>query len=98
MLVCREASPDRLPIGEKPIILGRAPDCNMVIVHQHVSKRHCAIQRTDEGIIITDLRSTNGTFMKGQRLPADVPTPWPADVTIHIGPFTLSLDTGKPQT
>jgi pSer/pThr/pTyr-binding forkhead associated (FHA) protein len=69
----------------------------MVIAHPHVSKRHCRIQVGEDGVEIVDLRSTNGTHLLNQRLPAHVPVPWKGDDKITIGPFKIMLEdtTGK---
>jgi pSer/pThr/pTyr-binding forkhead associated (FHA) protein len=71
----------------------------MVINHPHVSKRHCRIQWGEDSVEVVDLRSTNGTYLLNQRLPAHVPVPWKGDDKITIGPFTISLEdtTGNQQ-
>jgi serine/threonine protein kinase len=100
-LVCDDATPSRIPlVGERPIVIGRLSDCEMVINHPHVSKRHCRIQVGEGGVEIVDLRSTNGTHLLGQRLPAHVPVPWKGDDKITIGQFTITLEdtTGKQKT
>ncbi len=97
-LVCKDATPDRVPlVGDRPIVIGRLSDCEMVINHPHVSKRHCRIQVGEDGVEIVDLRSTNGTHLLKQRLPAHVPVPWKGDDKITIGQFTIMLEdtTGK---
>ena len=73
-------------------LIGSHPDCDLVVDDPHVSSRHCQLTRTAQGFQLTDLGSTNGTFVNGARLaaPAAVrPTdkitlgysaamPWPA--------------------
>lgn len=100
-LVCEDAEPSRVPlVGDRPIVIGRLSDCEMVIPHPHVSKRHCRIQVGEDGVEIVDLRSTNGTHLLNQRLPAHVPVPWKGDDKITIGEFEITLEdtTGKQQT
>jgi hypothetical protein len=48
--------------------IGRSHECDIVIPERYsrVSKKHCAITRSIDGIEITDLDSTNGTFLRGQ--------------------------------
>jgi eukaryotic-like serine/threonine-protein kinase len=92
-LFCPNAVPSRLPLlGDRPVVIGRSIDCDMVLDHPHVSKNHCRIQLTDNGPEIVDLRSTNGTYLRGQRLPAHVPIPWKDELTITVGPFTVALE------
>ena len=35
-----------------------------------VSRRHVEIRRTPRGVVVTDLGSTNGTFVEGNRITA----------------------------
>jgi len=51
-------------------VLGRALDCDLVIPDRRVSRRHAEIRRQEEGFILRDLDSTNGTWLNGQRLSA----------------------------
>jgi DNA-binding NtrC family response regulator len=45
-----------------PLVVGTSPECDLVVVDPKVSRRHCEIALTDEGIVLRDLRSKNGTF------------------------------------
>lgn len=79
------------PIGTSPILVGR-DGANCTIVYREgtpgVSGRHCSIgwdPHTEE-FLITDLRSTYGTFlMNGQKLQANVPYHCKSGESIYIG-------------
>ena len=43
--------------------IGREPDCDLVIVHHLVSRRHCSIQRRSDKFVLAD-QSSNGTFVR----------------------------------
>lgn len=45
------------------LIVGRAPDCDVRLDDQSVSRQHCALERTGEALMVTDLDSVNGTFV-----------------------------------
>jgi len=45
--------------------LGSAPDCDIVIRDITVSGHHASIRHKDQKFILTDLDSTNGTFLNG---------------------------------
>jgi adenylate cyclase len=49
--------------------IGRHPDNTIQILDRIISKEHAQIQRTPDGrFLLRDLRSLNGTFMKGERI------------------------------
>ncbi|HWN69291.1 MAG TPA: adenylate/guanylate cyclase domain-containing protein [Haliangium sp.] len=49
--------------------IGRHPDNTIQILDRIISKEHAQIQRTPDGrYLLRDLRSLNGTFMKGERI------------------------------
>src|SRR6202142_725513 len=53
----------RYTIGETPIVIGRASDCDIRINDHSVSRRHARLQPGAEGHYAVDLQSTNGTFV-----------------------------------
>lgn len=56
----------RLPRASRPLVIGRAPDCDIVLDAPMVSSRHAAVEPAGDGWIIRDLGSTNGTFVAGR--------------------------------
>lgn len=46
-----------------PLHIGSGAGCDIVIHDSRVSRRHCRIQLTQEGIVIRDLGSKNGTYV-----------------------------------
>ena len=46
--------------------VGRGEDCDLQIPDHSVSRRHVQIDRTERGYSISDLQSTNGTFVNDQ--------------------------------
>jgi pSer/pThr/pTyr-binding forkhead associated (FHA) protein len=54
---------------DKPsMLIGRNPDCDLVIDRPMVSGRHARLARQGEAVLIEDLGSSNGTFVNGQRI------------------------------
>lgn len=51
----------------REITIGRSPTNNIFIRDKNVSRIHCQIVVTAEGVTLTDLQSTNGTFVNEQR-------------------------------
>jgi adenylate cyclase len=65
-IVCRlridHESRERLfTVGDRPIVIGRAPDCDLHIPHESISRQHARIAREDDGWVIRDLGSKNGS-------------------------------------
>lgn len=52
------------------VIVGRAPDCDLVIDHPTVSARHARLGWTAarSQLVLEDLHSANGTFVRGERV------------------------------
>jgi len=53
---------------ETDVLLGRHPDCDIIILDKGVSRRHTRIFRQGNQLIISDENSTNGTFLNDQRI------------------------------
>ncbi len=50
---------------KSPMTLGRESDCEIVIPMRQVSRHHCQISPSPDGIAIEDLGSKNGTYVNG---------------------------------
>jgi MoxR-like ATPase len=59
---------ERVGLSADGTQLGRAADCAAVIPDLQVSSFHCQIQLTESGWVISDLDSSNGTFVNGSRI------------------------------
>ena len=77
-------------IGDRPLVIGRSPDVDVVINDSNVSRRHAEVWRTGEGVAVRDLESTNGTFVNGHRITAVSLSPRD-DVTIGALHFRIEL-------
>ena len=51
-------------------VIGRGSEADIVVDDPGVSRRHLEIRVTPEGVIATDLGSTNGLFVEGHQVPA----------------------------
>jgi diguanylate cyclase (GGDEF)-like protein len=60
----------RYSIEERPLIIGRSPDCDIQLTDDCVSRVHCRVTPANTGIIISDLDSTNGTYIDGDSVTA----------------------------
>ncbi|MCL2723082.1 MAG: DUF4388 domain-containing protein [Polyangiaceae bacterium] len=55
-------------VADKPIVVGRSSDLDMVLVEDMVSRKHARILMQQDQIWIEDLGSTNGTFVNGEKI------------------------------
>jgi len=54
---------------EKSLVtIGRDPTCDIVVDNIGCSRRHAAIEATQDGYVLADLKSHNGTFVDGERV------------------------------
>ena len=49
-----------IAVGEAPLLIGRAPDCDLTLEHESVSRHHARVSHSRKGWTITDLESKNG--------------------------------------
>ena len=50
------------------ILIGRDPSCNVVLNSPNVSRHHALLDSDGYNVTITDLNSTNGTYVNGVRI------------------------------
>jgi hypothetical protein len=55
----------RVQIGTEPLVIGRLPECGVVLADSNVSRRHAELRRSGDSVVLTDLGSTNGTRVNG---------------------------------
>ncbi len=53
---------------DKPFVVGRDQTCDLTISERSASRRHARFDRTANGFSITDLGSTNGTWVNGLKI------------------------------
>jgi DNA-binding NtrC family response regulator len=78
-------------LGADPMVFGSDPACGLVITDPHVSRRHAEIARTEEGHVLRDLGSKNGTFV-GRLAVKEVTLTSGAE--IRVGTSTLRFEVG----
>jgi S1-C subfamily serine protease len=82
-------------IAERPLSIGRDPDCDIVVPDARVSRRHAeARPLPDGGVEIADLGSSNGTFVDGSRVTD--PVRLTAGQSVQVGDTVLLADPMRP--
>ncbi len=86
----------RLVLPVKEMVVGRDDKCDLRIGSALVSRTHCTLKRTDQGIVVTDLQSQNGTYVND--LPIKSPTLLHEGDVLRIGSTLFSVPvTHKPK-
>src|SRR5271157_3980990 len=74
------------------VTIGSRPDCDLVVNIPSVSGHHCRLTRDENGFVLEDLNSTNGTFVNGERIRGAVRVRLTAADTIHLGSHALAAE------
>src|SRR5258706_16315360 len=82
----------RESFDKNEINVGRVQGNDLMLPKGNVSKHHARLLYRDGRFIVTDLKSTNGTYVNGRKI-AQATIVREGD-KIYIGDFVLKLDTG----
>lgn len=55
----------RVELSERPVVIGRLPECDIVAPDPGVSRHHAEVRAEIDGFHLIDLGSTNGTIVNG---------------------------------
>lgn len=78
------------------IVIGRMPGNDLVLPKANVSKQHAQIETVSGVLVLTDLKSTNGTYVNGRRL--EGPTVVGVRDRIVVGDYVLALSDARDAT
>jgi len=75
--------------------IGRSSKADVVIKREELSRFHIQIDRLDDNFFITDLNSSNGIFVNGNKIQAGIKTPhqiiFPIEIAFNIS-ITILID------
>lgn len=63
-----DGSPAQLDWDKPMLTIGRDPGNDIVIDHLLASRRHARLEHDENGYLVRDLDSTNGTYVNGERI------------------------------
>ncbi|GAA4114169.1 FtsK/SpoIIIE domain-containing protein [Enteractinococcus coprophilus] len=75
----------------RPLVIGRAPQADLVLPTESASWHHCTIELTDDGALIKDSDSTNGTYVDGVAVDGEGTVVTEA-ATVQAGGAILSVE------
>lgn len=79
------------------ISIGRTPDNKIVVPHPQVSARHAQIINANGQLLLEDLGSGNGTFVRGQRIARGQKVPVQNGEKVYIGPMPVLIQVAGQQ-
>lgn len=65
ILVIADHRGAKMTLGEFPVVFGRDQSATVLLTNVLASRQHCEITRTEEGLVLRDLGSVNGTLLNG---------------------------------
>jgi pSer/pThr/pTyr-binding forkhead associated (FHA) protein len=83
----------RIP-DEGEVLIGRDESCQIRLASSDVSRHHCVLRPTSDGLVARDLESRNGTYLN-EALMEDETLLKPGDI-LRVGPIMLQVP-GAPE-
>jgi pSer/pThr/pTyr-binding forkhead associated (FHA) protein len=80
----------RLVVGAGGVTLGRSRECDVMLDDPNVSRTHAELRPRGGSWVLTDLGSTNGSSVNGQRI--DAPTVVKPGDEIELGTSVMKFD------
>jgi pSer/pThr/pTyr-binding forkhead associated (FHA) protein len=81
----------RIKIPEREIVIGRDETAGVRIGSDDVSRLHCRLTATSNGLLVRDLGSRNGTFVDGVPIGNTAEFLLRPGGTLTVGPMTFQL-------
>ncbi|MBN2469646.1 MAG: FHA domain-containing protein, partial [Anaerolineae bacterium] len=75
----------RVRLTDFPYTIGRARDCDLVLDQTGVSRLHARLDYAHEQVTVTDLGSTNGTYVNRQRIEPHKPRRLKSGDMVNLG-------------
>ncbi|MDB5217306.1 MAG: ATPase [Myxococcaceae bacterium] len=92
--VARTPDGKEIAIDVDPLVIGRDEGAQIRLADPEVSALHCELRAVNEGVLVKDLGSTNGTFVGSVRIREGVITT-ASDVLVGSTRITIEPTTGK---
>lgn len=80
---------ESLPLTGSDITIGRSSDSSIVIRDDYTSTRHALLEKSGNDWMISDLGSTNGTFLNGQRVTNPIVVPLNTPIAVGASTFEI---------
>lgn len=91
--LCSATAPP-IPLGAPRVVAGRQGECELVLPHKSVSRRHGMLKTRGQVVVYEDLGSSNGSFVNGTQLEPNKPRVLRVNDKLSIGPYAFHLRAG----
>ncbi|MDC0274368.1 FHA domain-containing protein, partial [Planctomycetaceae bacterium] len=81
---------------EGTLLIGRDAECHLRLASTDVSRRHCELSITENGVLVKELGSRNGTFIDGFLISETAPLN-PGSI-LKVGNMEFALPGKRPVT
>lgn len=82
----------RFELDQEIVSLGRATENGICLNDSNISKRHCLLVRTPQGVKVVDLESTNGCYVNDHQVKEQALRDGD---TLRVGPFHFRFTAGR---
>jgi predicted component of type VI protein secretion system len=79
------------PFEQEVVKIGRDPASALQLARPNVSKTHACIEQREDGLILTDLKSRNGTYVNGVRIAPEDPHPLVPGDKVRVCDFIIEV-------
>jgi pSer/pThr/pTyr-binding forkhead associated (FHA) protein len=81
-----------IPITKDEFLIGRGTDCDLRLPGKAISRHHCLIRVRGQNVTLSDLGSSNGTFVNGVRVRSQAELHSGDQIEMDAFRFVLELD------
>lgn len=89
IITSKGSAPQFQRLDKAMLTIGREASNDIALNNKAISRQHAQLEQRDGQWYVTDLASTNGTFLAKEQLAANVEHSWQAGHPVQVGPFTL---------
>ena len=93
--VAADGTARNVALGARPVVVGAHRDCDLILDDSQVSRRHAELLVTDQGVLVRDRGSTNGTYWRGARVTESIV---PAGSSVRIGQTSVYVTAAEVPT
>lgn len=84
--------PEKRVVVERDVVIGRGKDCDLRVLSNDVSRKHCQLVVGESEVAVRDLGSGNGTLINNQQIEPNVDARLISGDMVQIGPLVIKVE------